>query len=146
MAELSLLIPENASPVFNKLTKEAINDLSLEYICKSLTESAYEQNVIMKIMSEITCDEQTVSYRTEVFEDFLRFPRLRTALSELLSELADLREISRFQKDTEASSLWKLVNRLREIDGYVNCITRMKEVLESTDIHSQGLLRLKKEV
>lgn len=146
MAELSLLVPENASPVFNKLTKEAINDLSLEYICKSLTESGYEQNVIMKIMSEITCDEQTVSYRTEIFEDFLRFPQLRTALSELLSELADLRDISRFQKDTEASSLWKLVNRLREIDGYVNCITKMKEVLESTDIHSQGLLRLKKEV
>lgn len=146
MAELSLLIPENASPVFEKLTKEAINDLSLEYICKSLTESAYEQNVIMKIMSEITCDEQTVSYRTEIFEDFLRFPELRSALAELLAELADLREISRFQKDTEASSLWKLVNRLREIDGYVNCITKMKEVLERTDIHSQGLLRLKKEV
>ena len=61
-----------------------------------------------------------------MFDDFLRFPKLRDSLAERLEELNDLRDISRFQKDTEASSLWKLINRLREIDGYVNwCVALM---------------------
>lgn len=146
MAEISLLNPQNSKAVFKSLTKESINDLSLDYICKALTKNEYEQNVIMKIMTEITDDAETVKYRADVFDDFLRFPNLRVALSELLEELSDLRDISRFQKDTEASDLWKLINRLREIDGYVNCITKIKECLESIDISSRGLLNLKKEV
>lgn len=146
MAEISLLNPQNSKAVFKSLTKESINDLSLDFICKALTKSEYEQNVIMKIMTEITDDAETVKYRGDVFDDFLRFPKLRDSLAQLLEELNDLRDISRFQKDTEASSLWKLINRLREIDGYVNCITKIKECLESLDIKSEGLLTLKKEV
>ncbi|MCI7085126.1 DNA mismatch repair protein [bacterium] len=146
MAEISLLNPKNSKAVFKNLTNETINDLSLEYICDALSEDEYERNVILKIMSQITCDEETVRYRCDVFEDFLKFPKLREALTELLKKLADLRDLERFQKDTEASSLWKLINRLREIDGYVKCITEIKECLENTEIKSQGLLSLKKQV
>ena len=70
-----------------------------------------------------------------MFDDFLRFPKLREDLTSMLEKLADLREIERFQKDAEASSLWQLVNRLREMDGYVDCITQIKTTLESIDIH-----------
>ena len=108
----------------HKFTFGELNRNSLPY-------TEYEQNVIMKIMTEITDDAETVKYRGDVFDDFLRFPKLRDSLAQLLEELNDLRDISRFQKDTEASSLWKLINRLREIDGYVNCITKIKECLES---------------
>lgn len=146
MEQLSLLSPPDSKAKFCRLTNEAINDLSLEYICSNLTEDTYEKNVILKIMSEITSDYETVKYRGDVFEDFLRFPKLRQALSELLGELADLRDLERFQKDSEASSLWKLINRLREIDGYVKCITKIKDCLEKTEIKSQGLLALKNQV
>ena len=63
MAEISLLNPQNSKAVFKSLTKESINDLSLDFICKALTKSEYEQNVIMKIMTEITDDAETVKYR-----------------------------------------------------------------------------------
>ena len=42
--------------------------------------------------------------------------------------------------------MWQLVNRLREMDGYVDCITRIKNTLETIDVRSQGLLELKKNV
>lgn len=146
MEQLSLLMPKNSKAKFKDLTQEAINDLSLNYLCDSLTEDAYEKNVILKIMSQITDDEEVVNYRCDVFEDFLKFPELRKVLTTLLEELADLRDLERFQKDGEASSLWKLINRLREIDGYVKCITEIKDCLENTPIKSQGLLDLKKQV
>ena len=84
MAEISLMNPQNSKAVFKTLTKESINDLSLDFICKALTKSEYEQNVIMKIMTEITDDAETVKYRGDVFDDFLRFPKLRESLSEPL--------------------------------------------------------------
>ena len=70
MEQLSLLMPKNSKAVFKNLTDEAINDLSLNFLCDSLTEDAYEKNVILKIMSQITDDEEVVKYRCDVFEDF----------------------------------------------------------------------------
>ncbi len=139
----SLLHPENKEVVYKTLNKEALNDLSIDYLCENLTDDPYELNSIKRLLTNITCDEEVIEYRRDIFEDFLKFPKLRSDLTALLLKLKDLREIERFQKDTEASSLWQLINRLRELDGYVDCITSIKDTLESLDIKSQGLLRLR---
>ena len=146
MENLSLLHPQNSNAVYRTLTKEAINDLSVDFLCNALTEDAYERNSIKQLLTQITDDEEVIKYRCDVFDDFLRFPKLREDLTALLEKLADLREIERFQKDSEASSLWQLINRLREIGGYVDCITQIKTTLESIDVKSQGLLTLKENV
>lgn len=146
MENLSLLHPQNSNAVYRTLTKEAINDLSVDFLCNALTEDAYERNSIKQLLTKITDDEDVIKYRCDVFDDFLRFPKLREDLTALLAKLEDLREIERFQKDSEASSLWQLINRLREIGGYVDCITQIKTTLESIDVKSQGLLTLKENV
>lgn len=146
MAELSLLHPQNSKAVYRTLTKEAINDLSIDFICNALTKEEFERNSIKQLLINITDDVEVIKYRCDVFDDFLRFPQLREDLSALLVKLNDLREIERFQKDTEASSMWQLVNRLREMGGYVECITQIKNTLESIDVRSEGLLCLKEKV
>lgn len=146
MEELSLLHPQNSNAKYHTLTKEAINDLSIDFLCESLTKEPYERNSIKNLLINITDDEEVIKYRCDVFDDFLRYPQLRSDLTDLLEKLNDLREIERFQKDSEASSLWQMVNRLREMDGYVDCITRIKTTLESIDVKSEGLLQLKKSV
>lgn len=146
MEELSLLHPQNSNAKYYTLTKEAINDLSIDFLCESLTKEPYERNSIKNLLINITDDEEVIKYRGDVFDDFLRYPQLRSDLTDLLEKLNDLREIERFQKDSEASSLWQIVNRLREMDGYVDCITRIKTTLESIEVKSEGLLQLKKSV
>lgn len=146
MEELSLLHPQNSDAKYRTLTKETINDLSVDFLCDALTKEPYERNSIKNLLINITDDEEVIKYRCDVFDDFLRFPQLRADLTDLLEKLNDLREIERFQKDSEASSLWQMVNRLREMDGYVDCITRIKTTLESIDVKSEGLLQLKKSV
>lgn len=143
MEQFSLLHPENSKAVYRTLTKEAINDLSVDFICEALTKDEYERNSIKQLLINITDNEEVIKYRCDVFDDFLRFPQLREDLSELLVKLNDLREIERFQKDTEASSMWQLMNRLREMDGYVDCITKIKTTLEKIDVKSYGLIRLR---
>lgn len=142
----SLFYTENSQVTENTLSKEAINDLSIDFLVETLTKDPYEQNSIKQLLIKITDDEETIKYRCDVFEDFLRFPKLREDLTALLLKLKDLREIERFQKDSESSSLWQLVNRLREMDGYVDCITQIKTTLEETDIRSEGLISLRTKV
>ncbi|MGN0489254.1 MAG: hypothetical protein ACI4HO_08345 [Ruminococcus sp.] len=146
MNEFSLLHPQNSNVKYNPLKKESINDLSIDFLCDAVTDDAYEKNSIKQLLTNITDDKEVIKYRCDVFDDFMRFPQLRADLTMLLEKLNDLREIERFQKDSEASSLWQLINRLREIDGYVDCITKIKTTLESIDVKSEGLLNLKTNV
>lgn len=143
MENFSLLYPENSERKETALTDEAVNDLSIDFIIDALSDDEYEKNLIKKIMTNITDNREVIEYRRDIFDDFLKFPELREELSELVVNLADLREIERFQKDQEASSLWMLINRLREIDEYVNCITRIKEILEKLEIKSNGMITLR---
>ena len=139
----SLLQPDNIEVTYNALTPQAVNDLSIDFICENLTKDVFERNSIKNLMTNITDDERVIKYRGDIFDDLLRNPNLRTELEQLLSKLSDLRELEKFQKDTDASDLWQLINRLREIDGYVNCITSIKTSLENIDIHSDGLKQLR---
>lgn len=144
--EFSLFAPSGKEAKYKTLTKESINDLSVDFLCESLTQDPYESNCIKELLINITDDKEIISYRRDVFEDFLRFPELRDSLTALLLKLKDLREIERFQKDTEASYLWQLVNRLREMDSYIDCITSIKDILENIPITSQGLKDLRARV
>lgn len=141
--EFSLMFPENREVKSCKLTSECMNDLSVEFLLDALTENKNERILLSNIMSEICADTEVASYRCGVFEDFLNHKELRDAMEELVPRLADLRDIERFQKDQEGSALWSLVNRLREIDEYVNCITSLKDTLEKLDIQSDGIKRLR---
>lgn len=144
--DFSLFKPQGSTAQYRPLSKEAINDLSVDFICNALTKDPYELNIIKDLLINITDDQEVIEYRRDIFEDFLSFPKLREDLTALLLKLKDLRGIERFQKDTEAPSLWQLINRLRELDSYTDCITAIKESLESLDIKSQGLLTLRKMV
>ena len=144
MEDFSLLYPQNAKFTVRKLTPEAINDLSIDFLLDNLTDVKNEREHIYNLMTQVTDDPEVISYRCDVFEDFLRFPKLRDAMEELVHRLADLKDLERFQKDQEGPSLWSLINRLREIDEYVSCITAIKKILEELDIQSEGMKTLRR--
>ena len=140
--EFSLLYPQNTEYTVNRLTDEAINDLSIDFLLDNLTEVRNEREHIYHLMTQVTDNPEVIKYRCDVFEDFLRFPKLRTAMEDLVGRLTDLKDVARFQKDNEGPSLWSLVNRLREIDEYVSCITTLKNTLEGLDVQSEGMRTL----
>lgn len=140
----SLFYPDNYVKSPLTMNAEAINDLSIDYIVTVLTEDSYEQNSIKQLMTQIECSRELIKYRCDVFEDFLRLPELREKLTDLLGMLGELRELEKFKKDSDASSLWQLINRLREINRYIDCIKTLKSTLEKLALHSAGLQRLRK--
>lgn len=141
--DFSLLFPQNADKTTHTLTEESINDLSIDFLVEALTNVKYERELIRNLMITVTDDPEVIRYRCDVFDDFLTFPELREKMKELVRRLTDLRDIERFQKNQEGSSLWSLINRLREIDDYVSCINMIKGTLESLEIRSEGMLTLR---
>ena len=144
--EYSLLYPDNSERKHKTLTDESINDLSIDFLLDALTEKKNEREHMRKLMTCVTDDPDVIRYRCDVFEDFLRFPKLRTSMEDLVLKLADLRDLERFQKDQEGSAFWSLVNRLREIDEYVSCISMIRDILGDLDIRSEGMKNLRKMV
>ena len=144
--EYSLLYHDNSERKYKTLTDESINDLSIDFLLDALTEKKNEREHMRKLMTCVTDDPDVIRYRCDVFEDFLRFPKLRTSMEDLVLKLADLRDLERFQKDQEGSAFWSLVNRLREIDEYVSCISMIRDILGDLDIRSEGMKNLRKMV
>ncbi len=142
MRKFSLMFPNDQTYDIKVLDEAVCNDLSLDFLCEALTTETLERNIIKKMMSNVVCDEKVIQYRIDIFDDLLHYPELCERLEKLLSRLNDLWELKRMQKDTEVSAIWGLINRLREIDDYIQCISQMKEAMDVTVLKSEGLRRL----
>ena len=143
MENFSLLYPHDKEPSFLTLCDESCNDLSLDLICETLSESEYEQNVIKRMMRRMESDPEVIRYRCDVFEDILKYPELRGRIKELLEQLDYLKELEKSAKDNTAAPIWQLINRLQELDVYVNCISGINEALSDNPINSEGLKEMK---
>lgn len=143
MEKFSLLYPQNEKSSEQILTDEAMNDLSVDYICEKLSGERYEQNVIKNIMIKLESNPNIIRYRNDVFDDIYHFPKLRERIKSLLDELAYLKDLEKSAKDATAAPIWQLINRLQELDIYINCISGINESLSEHDIKSEGLKNLK---
>ena len=141
--KFSLMNPNGTEKSYRVLPPEAENDLSIDFILDALTDKQNERPHLRGMLTRIPMDPEIIRFRHDIFEDFLRFPQLREAMSELVLKLADLRNLERFQMDRDSSALWSLINRLREIDDYIACIRMIKDTLNSMDITSQGMRDLR---
>ena len=140
--DFSLFYPAGKERTTAKLPDESVNDLSLDFIAEALTDIKYERDQLLNMMTNITGDAEVIQYRCDVFDDFLRLPKLREDMAQLVVRLKDLMDLERFQKDKEGPVLWSLINRLREIGTYVVCINTIKETLETLDVRSAGMKEL----
>ncbi len=143
MKDFSLLYPNDSEPNYILLSDETCNDLSISHICEKLSGLEFEQNIIKNIMIKMEKDPKVISYRRDVFDDIFHFPKLRERMKELLDELAYLKDLEKSVKDATAAPIWQLINRLQELDIYVNCISGINESLTTHDIKSEGLKELK---
>ena len=140
--DFSLFYPVGKERATDKLSDESVNDLSLDFIAEALTDIKYERDQLLNMMTNITGDAEVIRYRCDVFDDFLRLPKLREDMEQLVLRLKDLMDLERFQKDKEGPVLWSLINRLRELRTYVTCINTIKETLETLDVRSEGMKEL----
>lgn len=142
MRKLSLLCPRELDVSFHPLPAETINDLSVEQICALITEDKKEQNIFKNFMISMTDNARVSRYRSDIFQDIMNNPSLRTSLLELLEKVNFLESYKGFHEETDTASVWDLVHRLSEIRDYIVCVDDISACLSNADLHSEGLLGL----
>ncbi len=143
MENISLLYPVNKKPSFQLLSNETYNDLSLDKIVDFITENDSEKTIIKDILIKLESDPETIRYRCDIFEDIFRFPCLRNKMKEMLEQLDYLRVIGRSFKDDSIAPIWQLINRLKELETYADCVTGIQQALTESEVRSEGLIKLK---
>ena len=144
MSDFSLMWPSDCPREYKELSDDCCNDLSLEQLCARLSKKEYDRNVIFTMLRQMPSSSRVVKYRVEVFDDILRHPELRQNVADLLEELEFLKSLHKHARDSEAASIWQIINRLNELDSYIDCVTGIKNTLENGEIHSEGLKELLK--
>ncbi|MCD7745826.1 MAG: DNA mismatch repair protein [Lachnospiraceae bacterium] len=146
MEDLSLLFPPGKGASERKLPEATFHDLSVDTLCEKLTKLEAERNLLRRTMERISGDPEVVRYRCDVFEDILRFPKLREQMQKLLDRVDFLKTYGSFDKGSDAAGVWELVHRLDEMNEYIQCVQAIYEVLSENAIASEGLKNLREYV
>ena len=116
----SILYPYKSETTYKQLSAEALHDLGLDAICKSLTDDGKEQKMIMNVISQMTADPRVCEYRQKVFADILALPELREKMTELFDKMEFIRNFGSMHKSSdEELGLWHLFHRLDELSDYI---------------------------
>ncbi|MCR5600105.1 MAG: hypothetical protein K6G33_05125 [Ruminococcus sp.] len=135
----SLLSPDENS-IYFKIGKNAENDLSIGFIAENITGNSTEYSVIKRILLEMPVDERTINYRREVYSELKDD-------EELCEELYHIFDAMRFYSADSApkidsgSTMMELLTRLKALEGYINSVLKIKEVIAGREFRSEGMKR-----
>ncbi|MBQ7614974.1 MAG: DNA mismatch repair protein [Butyrivibrio sp.] len=142
----SLIFPDQKIP-YKRLNDLTVHDIGMDSVLVRLSGEKNEQTYIYNVMRMIVADAKNARYRSDVFDDIYRNKAMREELLELLDKVNFLREYGSYRHDNDHEpGVWDLVHRLEEINDYIESIGAIHKCLSNADIHSDGLLGLKKYV
>ena len=128
---LSILFPPVEGITYRHMSDASWHDLGLDSICDKLSPKSTERTTIASVMRAMTDDPYVASYRIGVFNDILKFPELRTQMTELLSHVQFLNDYGSFKKDHDMrTGLWELLHRMSELDDYIKSVEQIHDCLE----------------
>ncbi len=136
----SILYPDFEGVEYKRLSETACHDLSLDLLCKKLTDDAGEYKLILETISHMTADPRVAEYRQKVFCDILNFPNLSKRMVELFDKFEFIRTYGVHHLNIdEKKGIWHLLRRLDELNDYISCIEAMQECLTENAVESEGL-------
>ncbi|MBP5160201.1 MAG: DNA mismatch repair protein [Lachnospiraceae bacterium] len=144
---VSLLYPKGSEAQYKTVSETTMHDLWFDELCAELTDNKQEQNAIMQVLSKVTEDPATAEYRSGVFDDIYRNPKMCERMLELLDKINFLRDYGAFKKKyDETAGVWDLMHRLEEMNEYIGYVEAMHECLKEAEIGSEGLVALKEHI
>ena len=142
----SLLFPDQ-NMEYKKTSDLTVHDIGMDSVFVKLSDEKNEQTYIANVMKMISADPKNARYRSDVFDDIYKNRSMRNELLALLDKVDFLKQYGSYKHDNDHDpGVWDLVHRLEEINDYIESIGAIYRCLSDADIHSEGLLGLKKYV
>lgn len=138
----SLLWPE-ARPVPRSSGTPWEIDIGLNDLITALTSAPRYTDFMRKTLTELVTDAATIAWRQSVLADFVRNPSLSETAENLLPKLAHLREGNALFGKRQRNLLLDTADHLAELDSYVQITQTLHTALNTADLQSTPLSRLR---
>ena len=142
---MDVLFAENSLRKTTRLPEETIKDIALCEVIDRLSSDQDERKALRKIMTEIPCDPADMVFRQDILKDLMDNEDLCGSLNEILDKIKTLMLFGGIRKarSDNDSSLYTLLETLRELVVYVEVIEKLYEALSATTVSSSGLTSLR---
>ena len=128
-----------------ELSVNAIKDIALNEFIDHMGGDADERAIIRKIMSQIPADPNDMIFRQTILKDLIENESLCASMSDILAQIKTLKLFGGVRKaaNERDTSLYTLVQILREMMVYVDVIENLYSELLNSRISSEGLTGLR---
>jgi DNA mismatch repair protein MutS len=118
-------------------------DLGIETLAGRISPDSRHAASILSFLLQLTTDAAVIRYRQEVLADCLSIPEIAAAFESLQTPLLEMKRLGG-PLPAEQTPLRKTINRLGELELYVDCVQTLWKVLSARreKIRSAALLRL----
>lgn len=142
---MDVLFAKASSKKTVELSVNTIKDIALYELIDHMGGDPDERTIIKKIMSQIPLDPNDMIFRQNILKDLIDNENLSTSMSEILAQIKTLKLFSGVRKaaNERDTSLYTLLQTLRELMVYVDVIENLYSELLNSKIDSEGLITLR---
>lgn len=142
---MDVLFSAGSSKETSLLSEEAIKDIALNEVIDHMGGDPEEKKFLKKLMTELPADPSDMIFRQNILRDFIENEDLCTSLNEILDQIKTLKLFGGVRKATSEkdTTLYTLLETLRELVVYVDVVENLHSVLSKSKINSDGLNALR---
>ena len=142
---MDVLFSKGSSKKTSQLPVNTIKDIALDELIDHMGGDADERAVIKKIMSQTPSDPEDMIFRQNILKDLIDNEDLCTSMSDILAQIKTLKLFGGMRKaaNDRDTSLYTLIQTLRELMVYIDVIENLYSELISSSISSEGLTGLR---
>ena len=145
---MDILFAQGSKKETVELKKETFKDLGLSEVLENITDGEKEYKIVQDIITRLPVDADDIRYRQDIMRDFLGDENLVKDLSDALWQIRALKDYEggRRRALSSDSSLFSLLEYLRELTIYINVLEELIKCLEKNKIESSGLKALLEQI
>jgi DNA mismatch repair ATPase MutS len=119
--------------------KRAFAELGMDDLLS--IKSKFTQGQLKKhdIMDYFVTDAETIRHRLDIFDDMQRRPEISTLFSDILPMIYDMGELAKSKNRADGNEFIQNFYDVRNLDIYVDTITKIHAVLSPLPLRSKGL-------
>ncbi len=140
----SLLWPRGTRTATLEIQEQSALDLGLQKLIEFMAFDAKHSDALREIVRSLCQDADTINYRLDIIDELARLPALVRCIESLLPVLRDLKYYETFLALEWKTSLQEAIWRLRELEHYVDCVSKLAGVFEGIrgELASEALRNL----
>ena len=142
---MDVLFAKGSSKKTTELSVNTIKDIALGELIEHLGGDPDERAAIRKIATQIPQDPRDMTFRQNILKDLIANDDLCDSMSDILTQIKTLKLFGGVRKaaNERDTSLYTLVQTLRELTVYVDVLENLYSELINSSIKSEGLTDLR---